>query len=171
MSFVKFSGADARDAATRVAQRLALDERVRLIFLYGSAADPTRSEVRDLDLALSCAPRLPMSERLRVQADAGAVAAMRVDLIDLDEAGVVLFWEVAETTRCLFARDVITQLAAHSVIDEQLRARLKGLGGFPNVLVHGHLELDPDRVADHLTTAPADFSEFLRAIRAWLVNV
>jgi predicted nucleotidyltransferase len=105
MSFVKFSGADARDAATRVAQRLALDERVRLIFLYGSAADPTRSEVHDLDLALSCAPRLPMSERLRLQADAGAVAAMPVDLIDLDEAGVVLAWEVAETGRCLFARD------------------------------------------------------------------
>jgi predicted nucleotidyltransferase len=111
MSSVRFSGADARDAAVQVARRLASDERVRLIFLYGSAADPTRSEVRDLDLALSCAPLLTMSELLRLQADAVAVAGMPVDLIDLDDAGVVLAWEVAETGRCLFARDPDDEIA------------------------------------------------------------
>ena len=67
--------------------------------------------------------------------------------------------------------NVITKLAEHTVVDEGLRSRLKGLGGFRNVLVHGYLELDPDRVAEHLAKAPADFSDFVRAIRAWLANV
>jgi uncharacterized protein YutE (UPF0331/DUF86 family) len=67
--------------------------------------------------------------------------------------------------------DVIAQLAARGVIDEPLRARLKGIGGFRNVLVHGYLEVDPDRVADYLARAPGDFSAFLDAIRAWLAIV
>lgn len=67
--------------------------------------------------------------------------------------------------------DVITQLAARSVLDEGLRTRLKGLGGFRNVLVHGYLELDPDRVADYLAKAPADFAEFVRAVRQWLAKL
>jgi uncharacterized protein YutE (UPF0331/DUF86 family) len=66
--------------------------------------------------------------------------------------------------------DIIAQLAAHSVIDEPLRTRLKGLGGFRNVLVHGYLRVDPDRVADYLAKAPADFSDFARQVRAWLVR-
>ena len=66
--------------------------------------------------------------------------------------------------------DIIAQLAQYGVIDEALRARLKGLGGFRNVLVHGYLRVDPDRVADYLTKAPADFSEFARQIRDWLVR-
>jgi hypothetical protein len=74
-------------------------------------ADPTRSEVRDLDLALSCVAPLTMSELLRLQADAVAVARMPVDLIDLDGAGVVLAWEVAESGRCLFARDPDDEIA------------------------------------------------------------
>ena len=87
----------------------------------------------------------------------------------LDTGNHILSAHFGESARDY--EDVITQLAAHSVISEQLRARLKGLGGFRNVLVHGYLDLDPDRVADHLLKAPADFSEFLRAIRVWLANV
>lgn len=67
--------------------------------------------------------------------------------------------------------DIIVQLAAHSVIDEPLRTRLKGLGGFRNILVHGYLRVDPDRVADVLSKAPADFSSFAVAVRAWLARV
>ena len=67
--------------------------------------------------------------------------------------------------------DIIVQLAAHSVIDEPLRTRLKGLGGFRNILVLGYLRVDPDRVADVLSKAPADFSEFAVAVRRWLGQV
>ncbi|HVO23773.1 MAG TPA: DUF86 domain-containing protein [Candidatus Margulisiibacteriota bacterium] len=66
--------------------------------------------------------------------------------------------------------DIIAQLAAHGVIDEPRRTRLQGLGGFRNILVHGYLRVDPDRVADYLVKAPADFSEFARQVRDWLVR-
>lgn len=66
--------------------------------------------------------------------------------------------------------DIITQLAARGVIDGSLRDRLKGLGGFRNVLVHGYLRVDPDRVAEHLAAAPSRFSDFAGAIREWLTR-
>ncbi|MBI4518600.1 MAG: DUF86 domain-containing protein [Deltaproteobacteria bacterium] len=64
--------------------------------------------------------------------------------------------------------DVVTQLAAHGVIDEKLHARLRGIGGFRNILVHDYLRIDPAKVADALAKAPRDFSEFALAIRSWL---
>jgi uncharacterized protein YutE (UPF0331/DUF86 family) len=66
--------------------------------------------------------------------------------------------------------DIIAQLAQHGVIDAPLRIRLKGLGGFRNILVHGYLRVDPDEVADYLARAPGDFSEFARQIRDWLAR-
>ena len=54
--------------------------------------------------------------------------------------------------------DIIAQLAAQGVIGAPLRNRLKGLGGFRNILVHDYLRIDPDRVAEYLSKAPADFS-------------
>jgi uncharacterized protein YutE (UPF0331/DUF86 family) len=38
--------------------------------------------------------------------------------------------------------DIMGQLAAQRVIDEALRLRLKGLGGFRNVLVHDYLIIE-----------------------------
>jgi len=67
--------------------------------------------------------------------------------------------------------DIIAQLADHGVIDATLRAHLKVLGGFRNILVHGYLRVDPDRVADCLAKAPADFSEFARQVRDWFAAV
>ena len=67
--------------------------------------------------------------------------------------------------------DVLEQLAAHGVLDEALRSRLKGLGGFRNLLVHDYLRLDPERVSEHLVKAPRDLSDFARAIRHWMEKV
>ena len=67
--------------------------------------------------------------------------------------------------------DIIAQLAAQGVIDAPLRNRLKGLGGFRNILVHDYLRIDPDRVAEYLRRAPADFSEFAHAVREWLARL
>lgn len=63
---------------------------------------------------------------------------------------------------------IARQLAAHGVLAPELAARLKGLGGFRNLLVHEYAELDPVRVLDHLADAPADFVDFSAAIRRWL---
>lgn len=67
--------------------------------------------------------------------------------------------------------DVLTQLARCGVIGPELRERFRGLGGFRNLLVHGYLRLDPNRVAEVLADAPERFSALARAIRAWLPSV
>jgi uncharacterized protein YutE (UPF0331/DUF86 family) len=67
--------------------------------------------------------------------------------------------------------DILEQLALHGVLSQELRQRLKGLGGFRNVLVHDYMRLDPRMVWDNLRRAPGDFSEFTLAIRGWLERV
>lgn len=67
--------------------------------------------------------------------------------------------------------DVLTQLAVCGVIDAELRERFRGLGGFRNLLVHGYVRLDANRVAEVLAEAPERFSALARAIRAWLESV
>jgi uncharacterized protein YutE (UPF0331/DUF86 family) len=64
--------------------------------------------------------------------------------------------------------DIIARLGEVGVIERGLRERLKGLGGFQNILVHGYLDLDPERVAEGLRWAPADFTDFGLAVRRWL---
>lgn len=64
--------------------------------------------------------------------------------------------------------DILSQLGQRGVIDAELAIRLRGLGGFRNILVHGYLDLDADRVREHLQHAPEDFSAFARALREWL---
>ena len=67
--------------------------------------------------------------------------------------------------------DIITQLGTCRVIDPELQGRLKGLGGFRNVLVHGYLRIDPTRVEAALQRAPADFRDFARSLRRWLASL
>ena len=67
--------------------------------------------------------------------------------------------------------DILTQLAAQRVLEPALRERLRGLGGFRNILVHGYLTLDADRVAGVLSRSPKDFSDFTAAVRHWLSTV
>lgn len=67
--------------------------------------------------------------------------------------------------------DIITQLARHRVIDDAARRQLRGLGGFRNILVHGYLRIDPERVAGHLAKAPRDFTAFARQVRTWLDQI
>jgi uncharacterized protein YutE (UPF0331/DUF86 family) len=64
--------------------------------------------------------------------------------------------------------DILEQLGAHGVIGAALRERLRGLGGFRNVLVHGYLRVDLERVEEALRRAPSDFSAFARAVRGWM---
>jgi len=104
------TGDEARSAAARAAQRLAAEPRVRLVYLFGSAADPSRATARDIDLAVLCRPRLDLEALMRLRADATAAAGASIDLVSLHDAGVVLAWEVAETGRCLFARDAADEV-------------------------------------------------------------
>lgn len=53
--------------------------------------------------------------------------------------------------------DVLRRLAEHGVISRDLRDRLRGLGGFRNILVHEYLDIDQARVYEYLQTRLSDF--------------
>ena len=76
--------------------------------------------------------------------------------IALDVGNHILSAHFGVLTR--YYEDVLTQLATCGVIDSELRERFRGLGGFRNLLVHGYLNLDADRVAQVLADAPERFS-------------
>jgi uncharacterized protein YutE (UPF0331/DUF86 family) len=50
-------------------------------------------------------------------------------------------------------------------------ARFRAVAGFPNILVHGYLELDPLRVHAVLNTRLQEFREFARYIEEYLGRV
>jgi predicted nucleotidyltransferase len=99
------SPANARQLAEQAAQHLADDPRVRLVYLFGSAVDPQRPVVRDIDLAVLTDAPLAQEELLRVRADLVLAIGAEIDLVSLNDAPVVLAWEVAESGSCLYARD------------------------------------------------------------------
>jgi predicted nucleotidyltransferase len=96
---------DVRRRLERAIDLLARDPRVRLVYLFGSAADPGRAEVRDVDLAVSAEPPFTPDELARRRADLVAETHLPLDLVSLDGASIVLAFEVAETGRCVHARD------------------------------------------------------------------
>lgn len=96
--------ATARERAERAARFLAADPRVKLVYLFGSAADPERKiPVRDVDLAVLLGPPLGLWDFLRFKADVEEAAGGEIDLVPLHKAGVVLAHEVVDAGRCLYA--------------------------------------------------------------------
>lgn len=66
--------------------------------------------------------------------------------------------------------EILNGLAAEGVITAALRAELSGLDGFRNVLVHGYLDIDLDRVIAALEKAPERFERFATELHDWLVR-
>lgn len=97
---------DARRAAEEAARHLAGDPRVRLLYVFGSAADPLRAAVGDVDLAVLADPPLSPDDLLQLRADLVLATGTEIDLVSLNDASVVLAWEVADSGRCLYATDV-----------------------------------------------------------------
>lgn len=94
----------ARERAERAAWFLAADPRVKLVFFFGSAADPERKiPVRDVDIAILADPPLEFWDFLGLQGHAEDAAGGGIDLVDLNKAGVVLTYEVADTGICLYS--------------------------------------------------------------------
>lgn len=100
---VRISVQEATRRAAVAVRVLAGDPRVRLVFLFGSAAHGERPTVGDVDLAIFTEPALDLDELLRLRADVVVAAGGAVDLVSLNQAGVRLGWEVADTGRCLYA--------------------------------------------------------------------
>ncbi|HEV8311317.1 MAG TPA: nucleotidyltransferase domain-containing protein [Methylomirabilota bacterium] len=95
---------DARRCAERAAAHLSEDPRVQLVYLFGSAMDPDRRVVRDIDLAVLTDPALSLDELTKRQADLALATGAAIDLVSLNDASVVLAHEVVESGRCLYAR-------------------------------------------------------------------
>lgn len=64
--------------------------------------------------------------------------------------------------------DVIAKLSDGQVISRELADRMRGLGGFRNILVHGYVDLDPARVHKYLQTRLGDFTLFIEEIDRYL---
>jgi uncharacterized protein YutE (UPF0331/DUF86 family) len=64
--------------------------------------------------------------------------------------------------------DVTRRLGEHSVISEKLQARLRGLGGFRNLLVHAYLEIDEERIHEFLQDELRAFGDFAHEVEAFL---
>jgi len=63
---------------------------------------------------------------------------------------------------------IVTGLAARGVVSAALGKQLHGLGGFRNILVHGYLGIDPEKVYAALQRSARDFTDFEAEILAWL---
>ena len=57
------------------------------------------------------------------------------------------------------------------VISADTYPQLRGLGGFPNILVHLYHEIDPTQVWEHYRKALTVFPAFAREVLAWLATV
>lgn len=66
---------------------------------------------------------------------------------------------------------MIRQLAERSAIDDDLRSRLEGLGGFRNILVHDYLDVDADRVWAYLQDDLDDFVDYAAQIEAFVDDI
>ncbi len=144
----QISPEEARARAERAARFLAQDPRVKLIFLFGSAADPDRKiPVRDVDLAILMEPTLEFWDFLKLSDRTAEAAGGDIDLVPLHQAGVVLTHEVAETGICLHSdpperatefvcRAIMRYLDFKHYLDQQwritgerLEERLRALAG------------------------------------------
>jgi predicted nucleotidyltransferase len=110
----------ARQRAGKAAQALAADPRVKLVVLFGSAADPERRiPVRDVDVGIFTEPPLGLFELLDLRAGVVDEIGGEIDLVSLNDASVVLAHEVADTGRFLYADP------AEREIDFITRARMR----------------------------------------------
>lgn len=63
---------------------------------------------------------------------------------------------------------LLDKLHAHGGISQALRQRLKGAGGFPNILVHEYMAIDLGEVARMAQEAPEIFRGFAAELREWI---
>ena len=63
---------------------------------------------------------------------------------------------------------VTVALCRLGVIPPELEARLRGLAGFRNLLVHDYARVDPKRVREVLEKRASDLAEFANAVESWM---
>ncbi len=64
--------------------------------------------------------------------------------------------------------DIIKILGANKVLSRRLARRLKGLGGFRNLLVHDYMGIDYGLIYARLKDSLSDFSNFIKEIHRYI---
>ncbi|MCS7350801.1 MAG: DUF86 domain-containing protein [Anaerolineae bacterium] len=99
----------------------------------------------------------------RWAAERGLLAGLTLIFQIADHILVARFHYEAETYE-----DLLRALRREGVITETLYDRLRGAGGFRNILVHEYVRIDPARVVEFLEKAPEVFRRFASEVRTWL---
>jgi len=105
--------------------------------------------------------RRNLSQRWIVERGLIAAASIILDVADHILAGH--FGAYVETYE-----ESLQALQDKAVISAGLYSRIRGLGGFRNILVHRYLGIDPDEVFDHFQKGLVVFPAFAQEILAWL---
>ncbi len=100
----------------------------------------------------------------RILAVEHALQTMIQSLIDI---GLHLLAHVGRKDLESYA-DAIRALGEEKILDEELLAKLKGMPGFRNILVHGYTRVDENLVLTFMRERLGDFSEYEREVRAFL---
>ena len=66
------------------------------------------------------------------------------------------------------SKDILVALGRHGIIPAELAARIQGMAGFRNILVHRYFQVDPERVHEHLQRDLGDFAVYMRHDSDWL---
>jgi len=90
-------------------------------------------------------------------------------------AGLTLLFQVADHILSThFGRfpetyeDLLMELHTSGVISNNLYKKLKGSGGFRNILIHEYISIDMKKIASIVQDAPSIFRNFAREILKWL---
>ena len=108
--------------------------------------------------------RTSLSQRWIIERGLIAAASVIFDVADHILAGHFGFY--AETYE-----ESLQSLRDRQVISEKLYRRIKGLGGFRNILVHCYLGIDPREVFENFHKGMDVFPLFAQEILTWLDKV
>jgi uncharacterized protein YutE (UPF0331/DUF86 family) len=65
----------------------------------------------------------------------------------------------------------IDRLGELGVLPDAFARRFRGVAGFRNVLVHGYLGVDPERVHELLNSGLDDFAAFAQHVESYLIRI
>jgi len=100
---------------------------------------------------------------LRWTVERGLLAGLGVIFQVADHVLATHFQHVPETYEGL-----LRELRQVGVISDAIYTRLRGAGGFRNVLVHEYVKVDPREVARFAAAAPDTFRGFARDVLDWV---
>lgn len=168
LAFERSVRARYRDERPRLLRAKVMFQRgspvnLRREFIWSALAE-LRRVAAELEKYRDLTPEdLAASLSLRWAVERGLPAGLSLILEVADHILVRHFGRAVDTYEGL-----LTELRACGVISEDLYRRLKGAGGFRNIVVHGYIQVDLGRVARALKEAPDLFRAFGDEVGAWV---